>query len=367
MKNTQQPTVAGKPRDHTMDLIKGIAIYLVVMGHVLTMCVREIDAAFIFKIIGQVHMPLFFFVSGYFSYKHGGDREFAAPRLGKRFCQLMIPFFVVSALWVTYFPHSGLQSPLSDNLPGLYRSCMKDGYWFPLCLFELSLLYYVLSRLLSAVKPWWARVVVLLVVYALLQVLAVLFSSEEANVDYLGLGVLARFFPIFIIGVLAGSRKAAFNRLRRKEWCLALSMVTFAVLLYVIVYPWDMPWWENAAAVRGVNAVLLPVMQVALVVVAMRAVETWSEKEYAPGTGPGIVARYFNLLGVESLGVYLLHYFFLFPLTALQEPLRQMSLGFTPLAVVAAVVAFAVIAVTLLVVYLIGRSKWLALLLIGKC
>ena len=41
------------------DLLKGIAIFMVVMGHVLTMCIRGIDSAALFKIIGEVHMPLF--------------------------------------------------------------------------------------------------------------------------------------------------------------------------------------------------------------------------------------------------------------------------------------------------------------------
>lgn len=43
-----------KPRMHYMDLLKGIAIFMVVMGHVLTICIRDIDAATIFKIIGEV-------------------------------------------------------------------------------------------------------------------------------------------------------------------------------------------------------------------------------------------------------------------------------------------------------------------------
>ena len=53
-----------KPRMHYMDLLKGIAIFMVVMGHVLTVCIRGIDAATSFSIIGEVHVPIFFFISG---------------------------------------------------------------------------------------------------------------------------------------------------------------------------------------------------------------------------------------------------------------------------------------------------------------
>ena len=122
-----------KQRIEYFDLLKGIAIFLVVMGHALTMCIRGIDAAFLFKLIGQVHMPIFFFISGFLTYKD----TFAPPALKKRFLQLIIPFFVVSALWIWYFPHSSLGSPMSSSLTGMYCSYWKDGYWFTLCLFEL--------------------------------------------------------------------------------------------------------------------------------------------------------------------------------------------------------------------------------------
>ena len=74
-----------KQRIEYFDLLKGIAIFLVVMGHALTMCIRGIDAAFLFKLIGQVHMPIFFFISGFLTYKD----TFAPPALKKRFLQLI--------------------------------------------------------------------------------------------------------------------------------------------------------------------------------------------------------------------------------------------------------------------------------------
>ena len=73
-----------KPQRHRIehfDLLKGIAIFLVVMGHVITMCIRGLDAAFIFKLIEQVHMPIFFFISGYFTYKASAERTFITPGL----------------------------------------------------------------------------------------------------------------------------------------------------------------------------------------------------------------------------------------------------------------------------------------------
>ena len=92
-----------KKRVAAFDVLKGIAIYLVVMGHVLTMCIRDIDSAVLFKLVGQIHMPIFFFISGYFTYKLTGNGDFAMPNLRKRFWQLIIPFLAVSALWMCIF------------------------------------------------------------------------------------------------------------------------------------------------------------------------------------------------------------------------------------------------------------------------
>lgn len=107
-------------------------------------------------------------------------------------------------------------------------------------------------------------------------------------------------------------------------------------------------------------------MQFALIIIAIALVEPWSNAEYHQGGKPSVVARYFNYLGHESLGIYLCHYFFLFPLTALQEPMQQLGLANVPLLVVAAGVAFCIVAVTLLVLRVIKLSKPLAFVLIGQ-
>lgn len=111
-----------------MDLLKGIAIFMVVMGHVLTMCIRDIDAATLFKIIGEVHMPIFFFISGWFTYKTTEDGRIRRPNLRQRAMQLIVPMVIVSSLWVLYFPTSGLKSPLPTGFDGLWLGEFKNGY-----------------------------------------------------------------------------------------------------------------------------------------------------------------------------------------------------------------------------------------------
>ena len=69
-----------KQRIEYFDVLKGIAIFMVVMGHVITYGVCQIDGSLVFRIIGSVHMPLFFFISGYFTIVRKG-KDLAMPRL----------------------------------------------------------------------------------------------------------------------------------------------------------------------------------------------------------------------------------------------------------------------------------------------
>ncbi len=353
--------MSSQKRIEYYDLLKGIAIYLVVMGHVLTMCIRGVDASFIFKMIGQVHMPIFFFISGYMTYKPTSDGGWSRPRLCKRFVQLIIPAVVMSALWVWYFPHSHLESPLHDNLPGLYRSYWKDGYWFPLCLMELCVAYWPLSWLLSRLKRVWLQAAVLVLTYAVLVAMSIAWADESGNVDPAGVGLLARYFPVFIMGVLAHRHKDAFGRMWHSEVWLVVAVVVGALSFYAVVYPWDLPWLPVYSPI-----VLVPVLHACIIVVAHAMVEPWSKREYAPGHTPGRVARFFNYLGTESLGLYLCHFFFLFPLPMLRQPVIYMGMGVVPLAVISCAVAACVIVVTLLAMRLIGCSRVLGTVMLGK-
>lgn len=350
-----------KKRIVYFDLLKGTAIFLVVMGHVLTMCIRGVDAAFLFKFIGQVHMPVFFFISGYMTYKATETGGWTRPNLGKRFLQLIVPFVVMSALWVWYFPHSHLESPLHDNLPDLYQSYWKDGYWFTLCLMQMCIVYWPLSVVMSRIKRLCTQLAIIVVFYAGLVALSINFANEEANIDPAGVGLLARFFPVFMMGVLAHHYRESFYRLWHCELYRFVALVLGAVTFYAVVYPWDMPWLPAWA-----EFVTIPLFHLCLMVVALSLIEPWSNREYGDSCCPSIVARFFNYIGNESLGLYLCHYFFLFPLTMLRQPVIDMGLATLPLVVISAIVALCIVGITLLAMRLIKCSNILSFLMLGK-
>lgn len=346
-----------KKRVAAFDVLKGIAIYLVVMGHVLTMCIRDIDSAVLFKLVGEIHMPIFFFISGYFTYKLTGNGDFAMPNLRKRFWQLIIPFLAVSALWMWYFPHSRLQSPLSQSWPQLLTTYWKDGYWFTLTLFEVVLVYAGISRLMTAARRLWMQVAIPAAAYLALILVSPLISDPAANFDPVGIGLLTQFFPVFMMGVFARKYSEAFRRMATQPWVATAAVIVAFAAWYYSVYTWEFP-----ALPAWCQFVAQPVLHASLMTVVFGMVYR-SDVETFASTRAG---RWLTLLGNESLGIYLLHYFFLFPLTPLQEPMRMLGLTFMPSVMVSAFFAFFIILAALGANWAIGKNRVLAFLLIGK-
>lgn len=136
------------------DVLKGIGILLVVLGHT---GISGLPYTFIYAF----HMPLFFFVSGCF-YKQRNFLMF----LKKKANGLLLPylFFVVCFFLMSLLLNSvqsnnlltGIQTTLSTINPAdehcwiLYRTI-----WFLLCLFEISVMYYIIDRFAnSKIRKW---------------------------------------------------------------------------------------------------------------------------------------------------------------------------------------------------------------------
>lgn len=352
-------TSPAKPRLHHFDMMKGVAIFMVVMGHVLTMCVREIDRATVFKFIGQIHMPLFFFISGWFTFKLA-DGRVLMPRLGSRAVQLLVPMVVVSSLWIWYFPHSGLQSPLNSTFSGLWSDVWKNGYWFTLVLFEMMLLYAALCPIFTRVKGALGAVAVSLAAWLLLYALYRYCPAGIRNCTSLELVVA--FFPAFLFGTLGRRYKESFMKAVHNSWCQTVAMVIFAVTLYVNCWPWEFGLDSDSLIFTGA------LMHICLAVIMLNVFEKWAAGAFAESASPAArgIARIWEYTGTQSLAIYLLHYFFLFPMGAMRPWLSDVGLSLVPLTAFAAVWAALIVAAVLGVVKILEPSRQLSLLLTGK-
>lgn len=140
---------SAKQRLVWLDSLRGIAMFLVILGHV------KIDPA-AEKYIYSFHMPLFFMISGmtYRSGKYAGLASFVKDK-AKR---LLIPYFSLNLLmFPLWYCNNRILSHstrrIRDGLLGVLLSndkikplCFAGSTWFLTTLFLVSLLFYLCDR-----------------------------------------------------------------------------------------------------------------------------------------------------------------------------------------------------------------------------
>ena len=122
-------------RDQSIDIMKGVATILVVLGHAiqLTLGDARMDYSLLFRIIYSFHMPFFMFLSGYLYGKYG--KVFDYKWLYRRFCGLAIPFWAWAViLWWLREANAGDLS-LLERLGRLLLDPSDNGLWFLTALF----------------------------------------------------------------------------------------------------------------------------------------------------------------------------------------------------------------------------------------
>ncbi len=206
-----------QPRNHYMDNIKGILIFLVVYAHFLLFYVEEGTAStfarFLTYFIYSFHMPLFVFVSGYFSKDVDKVRATAFERL-------LVPYLIFNTLMLI---------AVSLSEPGKY----EFGYltpvfvnWFILALFFWRIFLKDLVRL-KYILP--------------ISFLVAFFIGYVPDVtNYLALARTLAFFPFFLMGYYADGETLRKIRSFNKPLVLC-GLTVFGVIAYMIADSGTLP------------------------------------------------------------------------------------------------------------------------------
>lgn len=134
-----------------IDALKGMAIFLVVLGHGIIHYPidlhQNVVCDYIFRWLSSVHMPLFFIVSGFcFSFK-GNYKLY----IWKKVKRLLIPYFTFNALDIVpraLFPN--LVNRSRDMDESIWKIVFCGGeYWFLYALFIIFLIYPCVDKLIE--------------------------------------------------------------------------------------------------------------------------------------------------------------------------------------------------------------------------
>lgn len=153
-----------KQRDVTFDIMKGIGVLLVMLGHTWNICDPMVD------VVNSFHMPLFFIVAGYFSKSYddiGQGKHWAT--VGRYFRRLYVPFAFATILLTLWFCVKAVFSPEYWNsaittiislgwastvpLHTPWGNCSTGIVWFLITLFCSKTMFLFLSRWKKWVLP----------------------------------------------------------------------------------------------------------------------------------------------------------------------------------------------------------------------
>lgn len=344
-------------RSSEFDILKGIGILLVIIGHVCYYLMKGGGGwANWHRIIDSFHMPLFFFVSGYFSSK-GLSRitniQTGAKWVYSKILRLILPLCFIPVIYVT----------LVNNGNCNFNLIIGGEYWFTYALFisfiVLFLSFIINQSILSCLKSVQGEgLTILRVLLYLASIIAVKVIIEKTQTfdpslyKSLRFDKLLELYPYMLIAFLLGEHPKL-DKYLKHEITITISLLSFVGLMFIKFNTEGFPYSWLAT---GLAAIIF------LYGAVSRPREIGSVEDK--------VMNCLAYLGRISLPIYFMHNFFRPNLAIFYS--YYLSLENTPvwsfafLFIFSLIVASLTLFATLIGVWVTRRSEYLCFLLYGE-
>lgn len=313
-----------------IDQLKGLAMLMVVFGHLLQFCFG-VKTCMAEVILETFDLPLFFLISGYFCFR-------TSPRfsdIAKKARAYLVPFVAVGSFF--FFTHGQIV---------VEQMVINGGgkYWFLYFLFLVSAVCIVLNIFvcwLERGKPkWWLDA---LVYGSAFLAFAIVKLRVGELPHWLPIGKFATYFRYFVVGMMLRKYTRFYDFFMRSDWLYALGFIVFVVGVYYS---------------SQTNSLLIMLSTLGALVVLWRFMSSLEHQD-------NIALRILTYIGQYTLSIYVFHYFFLFDL----HQASAMLVGSSQFVLQIAACMFACLLIVpccILVDRMIERSKWLRLLILVK-
>ncbi len=309
-------TITKPNREFLFDNIRGVLILLVVLGHALEYFRLENKVGeFLYVFIYLFHMPVFIFISGYFSKNLEKGRRTAVETF-------LVPYLLLNLFLSVIMLAIGKTQEILILSPGWtlwYLYCM---FIWRLMLPDLVKIRYVL--LLSFIVGIFSG-----------------FLTEFGT--YMALARTLGFFPFFLAGYYANSQLIKNLRRIHHSKLISVGIIIFAIATAFFWISHDIPpelLWRD----RAFNSFTIPLLQNLLTII------------FLYGMGFAFVFVFITLAnnklywftpwGQRTLAIYLLHIYLVAPLVQgteyIENPVLQLII---------------LIGGSLLILYLLSRPK----------
>ena len=335
-----------------IDALRGLAIIIVVFGHVETYGFFNFQGITVIENFFQaIQMPLFFFISGFVAYKALPVTSLnkLSELLKRKALQLLVPAFVVGLIYTYIKSGSDFTIFISD--------AAKKGYWFTISLFEMMFVYYVISYVANrnGKDGLWCLLAVSLICF----MLKLPFKSHpllNQIGNYSSLHFTFSHFQFLALGLLARKYSDNFEGSYDSQ-----PVRTAAVIAFFIFFGLQLYLYKDGNLSGLVGKVIETLAEVAIAYPTVYLLFFLFSRYYNSSFMNGTL----EYVGKRTWDIYLLHYFFLPKLPMVGDFLKmypnvvlECFMGFT--------IAIAVVTAALIISRIINTSSFLGKVVLGS-
>ncbi len=264
-------------RDLSFDYLKGILIYLVVLGHSISWFCETYTQNFVYNLIYSFHMPLFVAISGYFSLSSINNTFLVT--LKKKTTRLIFPIIcwsLIFFLFDLFVKHKNITFYL------YYTELRK--VWYLVCIFALTILFNLI---------WKCK-------YKKALTIATIIISFTVLYNYIPIDVLIHFqiirqMPFFLGGILLATNQLWYQRISSRH-ILILSVSIF--LIWLLLFRLN----PSNYSINRINYIIREFIYLSASILMFNLLrKTYFSMLNAQCT------KWILLIGRNSLGIYLLN------------------------------------------------------------
>lgn len=337
-----------KERDGFVDIVRGIAILMVIFGHTISNNnIIEYENSFLFKIVFSLQMPLFMLISGYctkFSKKIDNINDYMCY-LAKRTLTYILPFFVWTI--IKYLVSFNSQNVFQYLLSLAYN--MDSGYWFLFSLWSICLIFGTSSYIGNKIKSNDIVKVLIICVLNIIMLVPLLILAKYQGINFLGIKYTAYYILFFLVGYIFVNLKDRINVETYKK----IEQITFLICLcaYFVLSVFFNVYLIGETIIELIIRFSLSITGCVVLIVFLNSIREKITK-----------SKFLIMCGRESLGIYVIHSFFL---NLMQLP--ENTFLFSSEGLLVSIVNFVVcVAISSLIVCIININKLTKLIFFGK-
>lgn len=258
-----------------IDIMKGLAIFYVVMGHVLAWTYRDWNSAvnnnflgtIAWNIIYSFHMPLFMFISGLVAFNP--SKKYSVGHVFKRIVQYLVPFVLVGTILFFY----------RKDPAGI------ANYWYLRALAEYVIVLYIVETIFSLINiNVYIKYIYEAVLYVFLFGLVIKLLPDNSILDEIICKKHLNLNIYFILGWYIRRNTWIQKCILDKDWILPVCLIVLFVYVVFDIYKQTLLTFSGVFATYAIARLLVGSQ----------------------------ISNKIMLWGKHTLDIYILHFFFLF-------------------------------------------------------